>query len=178
MLTFRTDVTPVDLQNIREISASTGFFDEEVVEIPVAMADDALYQIHHPDDEDLAHDINFIFAEVDGKTAAYACYGHIADSNSSYELHWLATHNDYRGQGIGKQLINELIKNIKADGGTKLYVKTDSTEQYKSTRHFYDSCGFTLEAVLKQYYEKNDDCCIYSMSLDDDETYVPLAAAE
>lgn len=178
MLTFRTKVTPEDLQKVREISVSTGFFDEEVVEIPVAMVDDALYEINHPEDEDLAHDINFIFAEIDGKTAAYACYGHIADSNSTYELHWLATHNDYRGQGIGKQLINELIKNVKADGGTKLYVKTDSTEQYKATRHFYHSCGFTLEAILKQYYEKNDDCCIYAMNLDGEENSEDIAAAE
>lgn len=179
MLTFRTKITAADLENVRRISASTDNFDEDDVDITVSLADDALYRLQHPEDEDLAHDTQFLFVEKDGKTCAYACYGHITDSNSTYELYWLATHRNYRGQGIGKKLIAELIRRLKAEGASKLFLKTDGKEQYKGTRHFYDSCGFVLEATLKQYYDKYDDCCIYSMCLDEDDFYQePLAAAE
>lgn len=176
MLTFRTQVTPEDLENVREISASSGIFCEDDVDITVSLVDNVLYQLAHPEDEDLAHDTSFIFAELDGRTCAYACYGHIADSDSTYELYWLATHNDFRGQGVGKKLIKELIRNLRIEGATKLCVKTDSKEQYKATRHFYDSCGFTLEATLKRYYDQNDDCYIYSMFLD--ELQAEIFAAE
>lgn len=176
MFTFRTNVTPQDLDNVRQISASSGIFCEDDVDITVSLVDDALYQLNHPEDEDLAHDINFLFAEVDGKTCAYVCYGHIADSDSTYEIYWLATHNDYRGQGIGKKLIKKLIRTLRAEEATKLYLKTDSKEQYQATRHFYTSCGFTLEATLKRYYDLNDDCYIYSMFID--EPQAEIFAAE
>lgn len=167
MLTFRTNITSRDLERVREISASSGLFDEDDVDITVCLADDALYQLQHPEDEDYPHDTNFLFAEQNGVTCAYACYGEIADSNGTYELYWLATHNDYRGQGIGHMLINELIRRLKKQGGRKLYIKTEGRPQYQSTRRFYDSCGFTLEATLKQYYDRHDDCCIYGLCLDD-----------
>lgn len=167
MLTFRSRINSRDLENVREISASSGMFDEDDIDITVCLADDALYQLRHPEDDDYPHDTKFLFAEQDGKTCAYACYGEIADSDASYELYWLATHNDCRGQGIGKALVAELIKRLKRQGARKLFIKTEACPDYKATRRFYDSCCFTLEATLKQYYSSNDDCCIYGMCLDD-----------
>ena len=167
MLTFRSRINSRDLENVREISASSGMFDEDDIDITVCLADDALYQLRHPEDDDYPHDTKFLFAEKDGKTCAYACYGEIADSDASYELYWLATHNSCRGQGIGKALVAELIKRLKKQGGRKLFIKTEACPNYKATRRFYDSCGFTLEATLKQYYSCTDDCCIYGMCLND-----------
>lgn len=168
MLTFRNDVVATDLEDVRKISSSAKNFDNEDVKITVSLVDNALYCKEHPEDKDLAHDTQFLFAEQDGKTCAFACYGHIPDSDSTYELYWLATHCQYCGQGIGKRLVSELINRLKAEGARKIFLKTDGKEQYKETRRFYDSCGFTLEATLKQYYAKYDDCCIYSMYLSND----------
>ena len=165
MLTFRNIVRATDLETVRKISASTGNFDEGDIDITVCLADDALYQLQHPEDEDYAHDTQFLFAEKDGETCAYACFGEIADSVGTYELYWLATHAKFRGQGIGTQLIEELVRRLKAIGARKLYIKTDSKPQYTSTRHFYEARGFVLEATLKQYYDNHDDCCIYAMTL-------------
>lgn len=176
MLTFRSKINSSDLNNVRRISASTGIFDKDSVNITVCLADDALYQLEHPEDNDYPHDTNFLFAEKDGITCAYACYGKIADSDATYELYWLATHNDYRGQGIGKQLIFELLRILQAKGCRKLYIKTDGEPRYEATRRFYAACGFTLEAVLKQYYERDDDCWIYGMCLDEPQANVHLAA--
>ena len=164
MLTFRDYITPEDIETVRRISSSTGVFDNDDTEITVELAHDALLQQQN-DMEEIAHDIRFLFAEQDGETCAYACYGHIADSDSTYELYWLSTHNNFRGQGIGKKLITRLIEKIQELGGSKIYIKTDGKDLYKPTRRFYDSCGFRVEALLKQYYDKHDDCYIYSMCL-------------
>ena len=179
MLTFRYTINADDIEKVRNISASAPNFDEDCVDITAHLADDALYQAEHPEDEDYPHDTNFLFAEIDGVTCAYACYGEIADSDGTYELYWLATHAKYPGRGIGRQLIAQLVKHIKALGARKLYLKTDSKPEYKATRNFYNSCGFTLEATLKQYYDRHDDCCIYGMCLDDcDLESLSLNAAE
>lgn len=47
--------------------------------------------------------------------------------------------------------------------------KTEGTEQYLPTRKFYESCGFKLEAVLKEYYDDKDDCYIYSYKFCEDD---------
>ena len=67
--------------------------------------------------------------------------------------------------GIGRNLINKLITKLRKKGAKKLYVKTDSTEQYAPTRRFYEKCGFKLQAVLPGYYNDNDSCCIYALEL-------------
>ena len=82
MLTFRDYITPEDIETVRRISSSTGVFDNDDTEITVELAHDALLQQQN-DMEEIAHDIRFLFAEQDGETCAYACYGHIADSDST-----------------------------------------------------------------------------------------------
>lgn len=163
MLSFRDKITTRDPEVVRQISASTGIFDHDDVEITVELAKNAIKQKYkHTKSID---DLKFLFAEYDGQTVAYACFGKIADSASTYELYWLSTHNAHRGKGIGKQLINKLLEDVKKVGGSKLYIKTDSKEQYKPTRQFYDACGFKVEALLKEYYSSNDDCIIYAKHL-------------
>jgi ribosomal protein S18 acetylase RimI-like enzyme len=62
-------------------------------------------------------------------------------------------------------LINKLITKLRKKGAKKIYVKTDSKDQYAPTRRFYNKCGFKLQAVLPGYYDDNDNCCIYALDL-------------
>lgn len=158
MLQFRDEITPKDPEIIRTIANSTGFFDKDVAEISVNIAQETLQGYN-------TNNYKFLFAEHDGKTIAYACFGRIIDASSTYELYWLSTHNEYRGMGVGRKIIEELKKHVKELGGTKIFVKTDGTEQYAPTRKFYEKCGFVREAILKEYYETYDDCYIYSFHL-------------
>lgn len=174
MLTFREGLNDNDPQIIRNIAASTGFFDKEDI--------DTNYQLAHDwiktNQNNRKCDVDFLLVEMEGKTIAYACFGKIPTTESSYELYWLSTHNEYRGCGVGRLLMRQLIDKISQSGGTKLFVKTDGTEQYLPTRRFYESCGFMQEACLKGYYGDKDDCCIYSYKIPhiNMETYNVLAA--
>lgn len=161
MLTFREGLRDNDPQVIREIAASTGFFDKQDIANNFNIAQNWVQTKH----EHRSEDCDFLLAEYEGQTVAYACFGKIPNSDSSYELYWLSTDNRYRGCGIGRLLMQRLLEKVRELGGCKLFVKTDGTEQYMPTRRFYESCGFRPEACLKEYYNDRDDCWIYSYKL-------------
>ena len=159
MLSFRDKLHARDPETIRNITASTGFFDDTDIEIGVNLAHAVLNRQYANDN---AEKPEFLFAEDGGQTVGYACFGKIQDCCSAYELYLISTLNSYRGHGIGRRLVQRLLETVRRLGGKKVFVKTEGTRQYLPTRKFYESCGFRLEAVLKEYYDDKDDCYIYS----------------
>jgi len=157
-LTFRTTPKETDSQHVKDITESTGFFYDFEVEVAVELVDDWL------SDGD-ASGYYFVFADIDGQTVGYSCFGPIACTKSSHDLYWIVTHNDYRGKGIGKQLLEETYKHARAMGCTGLYAETSGREQYKPTQHFYDNNNFILEAILKDFYDIGDDKLVYVKKL-------------
>lgn len=159
MLSFRDEIFFEDLEKIREILNSTGFFEGAPDEVDVAaeLAQEALEHGNTPEN------YSFLFLEEEGRTAGYICYARVPCTVSTFEMYWLAVDNSIRGKGFGKKLIFEALKRIKAFGATKVVLQTAGREQYIPTQKFYIACGFKLEARLKNYYAVGDDCLIYSM---------------
>ncbi len=166
MLSFRNKLKFDDPEAIRTISASTGFFDATDVEISVELAHNALENQNSICSNE---EPNFLIAEDNGLMVGFACFCKIPDSFTAYELLRISTLSNYRGHGIGRKMIERLLKTVRELGAKKLFVKTEGTEKYIPTRKFYESCGFKLEAVLKEYYADRDDCYIYSYNFYDDE---------
>lgn len=148
-----------DISRIREIVVSTKFFYDHEVEVAVELIEERLSK-----GESTGY--HFVFAEVDGLTAAYSCYGAIPMTRSSFDLYWIVTHNDYRGKGIGKKLLEETFSQAKKMGATLIIAETSGLEHYAPTRSFYDNNQFTLEARLRDFYDKGDDKFIYFKNLD------------
>lgn len=169
MLTFRTYLTKNDPDAICKIAASTGFFDESDVELNRKLAEKALHN------KDCGYE--YIIAEFGGEPVACVCFGELPDAREgTFEIFWLSTLNSFRGCGIGHQLFSRLSEILKERDAQKLYVKTDNTDQYYPTRKFYEKCGFRREAVLKEYYDRKDDCCIYGMDFaKEEEQYLEAA---
>ena len=158
-LTFRTTPEKNDIQRIMDMLVSTNFFYDHEVEIAVELIAERLTKGE-------SSDYHFVFAEVDGVTAAYACYGHIEMTKSCFDLYWLVTHNDFRGKGIGKKLLEETYMEAKKMGCTKIIAETSGREHYAPTQAFYISAGYTLEARISDYYDKGDDKLIYTKRLE------------
>jgi GNAT superfamily N-acetyltransferase len=158
-LTFRTEPEQRDIGRIREIVESTGFFYDFEIDIAAELADDRLKGGE-------ATGYHFVFAEADGVTAAYSCFGHIDMTKSCFDLYWIATHNDFRGMGIGKKLLEETYREARLMGCTKIIAETSGRDHYKPTQAFYISAGYILEAVIKDYYDLGDDKLIYTKRLD------------
>ena len=155
---FRDEVVPGDGERVRRLVDITGFFHpeevavaEELVEERLAKGDDSGY--------------HFIMAEHYGRLAGYACFGPIPCTDFSYDLYWIAVHPDFQGRGLGRRLLGEAERRIKAAGGRRIYVDTSQRVQYASTRAFYESRGYRLETVLKDFYAVGDGKAIYCKSL-------------
>jgi len=154
-ITLRTEPKFEDIESVRDIVTSTGFFYD--YEIPVAVE-----LIQERIERGIASEYFFVFADFEGKTISYACFGPIACTKNSYDLYWIATHNDYRGKGIGKLILEESEKEIEKLGGRGIYIETSSKPLYTPTQQFYLKCSYKIEAILKDFYDVNDDKLIFT----------------
>ena len=153
-LVFRTSVNDTDIENVREIVSSTDFFSDEEVNIAAELVEERLTKGE-------ASGYFFLFIEIDGKTIGYSCFGPIPATKLSYDLYWIAVHNDYQNRGLGKILLYESEKAINELGGKRIYVETSGKEQYKATRKFYLACSYKEEAVLTDFYAPSDAKYLY-----------------
>lgn len=154
LIKFRKVVKRRDIVAIKRIISSTRFFNDEELGIAIELITERLQK-------GKSSGYHFLFAEIDDNVVGYACYGTILGTEKSYDLYWIAVDNAFRGKGIGKQLIFRTEKIIKDHGGGRIYAETSSKEAYLSTRQFYLSCGYCLEAQLKDFYGTNDGKCIF-----------------
>ncbi len=154
MITFRTELREEDIACVRDIILSTDFFYD--IEVPVALelVQDAL-------EYGAESDYHVIFAELGGASVAYSCFGPIAGTEGSFDLYWIATHNNYRAKGVGKTLLEETERVIRKMGGRLVIAETSTLEKYKPTRLFYEKMGYLLEAEIRDYYKVGDGKVIY-----------------
>lgn len=153
-LSFRKIVRESDVDAVKEIVESTGFFYDH--EIPVAgeLVEEAVAKGRESGYE-------FVFADLHGKPVGYACYGLIPCTKTSYDLYWIVVHNNHRGKGLGKILLNEVEKDVKEWGGTAIYIETSAKELYAPTHFFYESAGCRLEATFADFYDVGDHKRVY-----------------
>lgn len=152
---FRLDVRLGDIETVRDIVAATGYFSPSEIDVAVELVQDNLVK------GAAESGYYFLFAEHESRTIGYLCYGPIPCTISSYNLYWIAVHPDYQGRGLGKALMREAERLIRAAGGTRIYIDTSYKAQYEDTRAFYLSLGYELDALLKDFYSPGDDKVIY-----------------
>ena len=107
----------------------------------------------------------FVFAEIDGKTVGYTCFGKIPCTVSSFDLYWIGVLDSQRGNGLGKILMTETEKMIKYIHGKSIYIETSSKEKYLPTQKFYDKCNCELIARIPNFYDEGDDKLIYKKTI-------------
>jgi ribosomal protein S18 acetylase RimI-like enzyme len=151
---FRYEVTPADRESVRRIVESTGFFQPAEIDVAIELVDEHLAK-------GLASGYYFIFAELNGQTIGYACYGPIACAVGSYDLFWIAVDKPQQRCGWGQTLIAEAERRVREAGGRRVYVETSNRPQYAATRTFYERVGYRQEAVLPEFYGVGDDKVIY-----------------
>ena len=106
------------------------------------------------------------FAEIDGVTAGYACYGPIACTVWSYDLYWIAVDPAHQGRGLGRALVEESERLIRDAGGRRVYIETSGKPQYVPTRGFYERCGYRLDVELAEFYGPGDSKVVYVKALE------------
>jgi len=156
---LRETVQESDRKAVRDVLASTGFFYDYEIEVGAELVDDRF-----ANGEKSGY--FFIFAETEEKKViGFTCFGPIPCTASSYDLFWIAVHNECRGMGVGKKLLVATEEAIKKMGGKRIYIETSSRALYEPTRKFYEKQGYPLEAQLKDFYGPNDSKCIYAKAI-------------
>jgi GNAT superfamily N-acetyltransferase len=151
---LRYEVQPDDIATVRRIVESTGFFYAPEVDVAVELVEERLKRSD-------ASGYQFVFAERDGRTIGYTCYGPIACTLASYDLYWIAVDSSERGHGLGRALMAVTETAIADRGGQRVYAETSGRDQYSPTRVFYERCGYEREATLKDFYASGDDKVVY-----------------
>lgn len=154
-IVFREEVKLEDCENVRSIIESSGFFSPAEVRVAVELVEDRL-------GKGLTSGYHFLFAEHEGASIGYTCFGPIACTKASYDLYWIAVHNQFRGLGIGRELLSESLRVMERLGGVGIYIETSSRAQYEPTRSFYRSHGFEEAAVVNDFYDNGDHKIIFA----------------
>jgi ribosomal protein S18 acetylase RimI-like enzyme len=157
-ISYRDKPINSDAESIRNIVRSSGFFSAEEVEMAVELLQENLSRGE-------SSGYYFSFVEINERVVGYSCYGPIPCTKESYDLYWIAVLDEFRGRGIGRDLLERTEEKIGKMGGRRIYVDTSSREQYEPTRSFYRACGYEQEAVLKDFYSPGDDKVIYVKQL-------------
>jgi GNAT superfamily N-acetyltransferase len=151
---FRDAVREGDPEIVRAITESTGFFYSEEVDTAVELVEERLAKGPRSG-------YHFLFAESEGRTVGYSCFGPIACTKASFDLYWIVVASDTRGQGVGSMLLEESERVIASMGGKRIYVETSSRALYDPTRAFYSARGYAEQAVLKDFYGPEDSKVVY-----------------
>lgn len=153
-LNIRREVVESDLETVRSIIDSSGFFRKDEVEVAVELAGEALGKGD-------ASGYYFLFAEMEGKTLGFACFGPIPCTLGSFDLYWIAVHQDSRGKGIGQSLLKETEALVKQMNGRKIYIETSTMAKYDPTRGFYLSAGYEEAARFSDFYDVGDGKIVF-----------------
>jgi D-alanine-D-alanine ligase len=151
---FRYKAGPRDVEDIRAMTAATGFFHSYETDVAVELIEDRL-------EKGTASDYSFVFLEKDNRLIGYACYGLIPCTDSSYDIYWIVVHPDFQRKGIGRMVITETERLIGKEGGRRIYIDTSQSEKYLSTHAFYQQCGYQFESILKDFYAPGDGKVIF-----------------
>ena len=146
---LRHEAIPDDLSAVGNIVAATGFFNAAEVAIAVELVEERL-------EMGPASGYFFVFAEEAGRVLGYTCYGPIDGTESSFDLFWIAIDPTQQGRGLGRLLMDETERLIRAMGGKRVYAETSGRAQYEPTREFYLRLGFDREAELADFYAPGD----------------------
>jgi ribosomal protein S18 acetylase RimI-like enzyme len=157
-LVLRDCVEPADVDAIKDILESTGFFFPDEVAVGQELASEHLAKGE-------ASGYLFLFTLRDGRPAAYTCYGPIPGTDGRFDIYWIAVKSELRGQGLGRRLLAETEARIRSLGARLVYAETSGREQYAPTRAFYERAGYKVAAVLPEFYRDGEDKVIYVKDL-------------
>jgi GNAT superfamily N-acetyltransferase len=146
-------------KSIEEILRSTGYFYEFEIQTALEIADETLIK-----GIEKSGYFWMKITDEDG-LVAFANYGKNAFSTHSWDLYWIAVHQNSRNKKFGSVLLNAIEDDVRKSGGKILWIETSGRPLYASTEDFYRRNGYTLQASLKDFYGPCDPKQVYSKVL-------------
>lgn len=102
-----------------------------------------------------------------GKVIGVTGCRYIEDTDRSYWLSWTYVDREYRGQGVGRAMLEELLGLLTERGVRKLFVNTSDLADpqrgsvYQDAIKMYEALGFRLELKYDDYYAPGESRLTY-----------------
>jgi acetoin utilization deacetylase AcuC-like enzyme/GNAT superfamily N-acetyltransferase len=158
-VTWREAVRVEDVERVRQLVVSTGFFRSEEVGIAGELVEERIAKGR-------ASGYDFVLAERGGRLVGYTCWGLVPGTDASYDLYWIAVDPEAQGCGIGRQLLQRTEAAVARRGGKRLYAETSSSPTYVPTRAFYETTGFSKAAEFPDFYRTGDGKVVYAKPIE------------
>ncbi|MCX7608058.1 MAG: ribosomal protein S18-alanine N-acetyltransferase [Anaerolineales bacterium] len=100
-------------------------------------------------------------AEVDGRVVGMLVLWLVLDEA---HIATIATHPDYRRQGIGERLLLYALRSARAEGARRAFLEVRVGN--RAAQALYKKYGFVVDGVRPKYYKDNNEDALL-MSLDD-----------
>ena len=152
-------ISPADRPALEKILSSSGYFYDYEVELALSLADETCEK-----GEEKA-DYYWIRLTEDEQVIGFTCFGPNPSSVHSWDLYWIAVHEEHRKKHYGTVLLKASEERIRELGGRIVWIETSGRSLYEPTRHFYIKNGYELEATLREFYGPGDDKLIYRREL-------------
>lgn len=148
---------PKDREPLAALIRRIETFSPEEVQVAIELVDLAL-QPNNPD-------YSILVAERDNRIIGYVCYGPTPMTDGTYDLYWIASDPEVRGQGVGAAVISGMEADLRRRDARIIRVETSATEAYGPTRGFYASMKYTEESRFRDFYKVGDDLIILGKRL-------------
>ena len=133
-------------------------FSPDEVACALELIDAARQNPSHPDYR--------VLVAVRGETRlGYVCFGPTPMTKGTFDLYWIATDPDARGQGVGSALLQTMEEELVRRRARLIRVETSATDDYGPTRDFYQRASYFEEARLRDFYRPGDDLVILAKRL-------------
>ncbi len=156
---LRSQLVESDIDLVTRVTRDTGFFSPEEVDIACELATLNVAQ------GEITSGYYFLVQDAPTAIAAYACYGPIPGTQTSFDLYWIVVSPTLQGKGVGRTFVQAVEHRVRTAGGKRLYADTSSRDQYAPTRAFYARCGFEQAAFLDDFYAPGDGKVIFVRKL-------------
>jgi ribosomal protein S18 acetylase RimI-like enzyme len=92
-----------------------------------------------------------------GRPVAYACFGATPMTDATFDLYWMITDAERRGQGLGSTLLSAVEETLTARRARTLRIETSSLEGQGGARRFYERAGYRVVGLIADFYRPGDD---------------------
>lgn len=150
MLSSIRKVNKQDIVSLKAVIDSSGLFPSSLLE---GMIEN---YFHNPSTEDI-----WLTKEINHLPVAVAYCAPEKLTAGTYNLYLIAVHQNYQGSGMGTEVMTYVEKLLKENGQRILLVETSSLPEFELTRKFYDKCGYTREAVIRDFYQEGEDKIVF-----------------
>lgn len=100
-------------------------------------------------------------------------YDYADDTNGTFWLSWTYLLEEYQGNGLGKQMLIDIIAKLKQVEARKLFVSIsdykdiDDGKIYENARRLYHAIGFSEEVRHQDYYAFNESETILGLRINE-----------